>query len=96
MEVVSVLPFWLLLRLGSQGRVGKDELLRRFNLFEEGHWDRPHAEATQVHEHLPSQRTLTPEQRAKAACQKIGAGEVSRARQCFRCSGGSKNAKNVA
>ena len=63
--------------------VGRDELLRRFNLFEEGHWDRLHAEATQVPQHLTSQRTLTPEQRAKAACQKVRVGEVSRARQCL-------------
>ena len=82
-KLFSVLPFWLLLRPGYQGRVGRDELLRRFNLFEEGHWDRLHAEATQVPQHLPSQRTMTPEQRAKAACQKVRVGEVSRARQCL-------------
>ena len=52
-KLFSVLPFWLLLRLGSQGRVGRDELLR--NLFEEGHWDRLH-EATQVPPHLPNHR----------------------------------------
>ena len=70
-KLFSVLPFWLLFRPGSQGRVGRDELLRRFNLFKEGHWDRLHADATQVPPHLPSQRILTPEQRAKAACQKV-------------------------
>ena len=78
-KLFSVLPFWLLLRPGSQGRVARDELLRRFNLFEEGHWDRLHAEA-------PSPPTsaqpanFDPEQRAKAACQKVRVGEVSRAR----------------
>ena len=66
-KLFSVLPFWLFLRPGSQGRVGRDELLRRFNLFEEGHWDRLHAEATQVPQHLPSKRTLTPDTGAALA-----------------------------
>ena len=66
-KLFSVLPFWLLLRRGSQGRVARDELLRRFNLFEEGHW-------TDSMQKQPKPPNIC--QRAKAACQKVRVGEV--------------------
>ena len=51
----------------------------------------------QVTQPLPRQRTLTPEQRAKAVCQKIRVGDVSRAKSVpHRRNVGSRNTGNVA
>ena len=82
----SLWPFWLLRKPPSQGRVGKSELSERFEAFTRGHWGALHlaairdASQTRVPETSGHQ---TPEQRARAACQKVRVGEVSRARQCL-------------
>ena len=83
-KLISVLPLWLLLGPGSQGRVGRDELGASVQVVRiQRVGNSLHAEATQVPERLPRQRTLTPEQRTKTVCQKIRVGEVSRARPCL-------------
>ena len=44
-KLFIVLPFWLLRRPFSRGRVGKAELSQRFDLFIGGQWDELHQEA---------------------------------------------------
>ena len=73
-NLFGVLPFWLLLRPGSQRRVGRDELVRRYNLFEEGQWEIFRAEATRVPQPVLSQRNI--DSRAE------GQGSLCPARQC--------------
>ena len=85
-DVAKEIHGWKLLsRPFSRGRVGKAELSQRFDLFFGGQWDELHQES--MRDGLPSRSHLvaapTPEKKARAACQKVRLGEVSRARQCL-------------
>ena len=84
-KLFIVLPFWLLRRPFSRGRVGKAELSQRFDLFIGGQWDELHQEA--MRDAIPSRShpvgAPTVEKKARMACQKVRIGEVSRARKCL-------------
>ena len=85
-KLFSLLPFWLLRKPLGQGRVGKAELSDRFELFAGGQWESLHGAVTR--DTIPNKELRVPseatsEQRARAACQKVRLGEVSRARQCL-------------
>ena len=86
-KMFCLLPFMLLRRPAGEGRVGKAELCRRFDLFSEGQWKRLYEEGFRD---IRSENTRRPvfklssnEQRGQAALQKVRLGEVSRARQCL-------------
>ena len=72
----------LLRRESSGSKVSKQELCRRFDLFVEGKWDTLLHEASSV-VHGSQSHTNDGERRALAACRKVQAGEVTRARQCL-------------
>ena len=73
----------MLLRRESGGsKVSKQELCRRFDLFVEGKWETLLHEASSV-VHGSQSHTNDGERRALAACRKVQAGEVTRARQCL-------------
>ena len=69
-------------RTRGEGRVGKEELCRRCDLFAEGRWD------TLLDEAVPNQKRAEPtdKQKAEVACRKVRLGEVSRARHCLTSS----------
>ena len=84
-KLFLLLPFMLLRKERGVGKVGKDELSRRFDKFSEGQWRTLLEEARRaVQVDCPRVATsMTPERRAQAACQKVRLGKVSRARQCL-------------
>ena len=83
-KLFCLLPFWLLRRPQSKGRVGKAELTKRFEQFDNGQWAKLHEEAERCVLGFPQRHhTMTNEERARAAEQCVQEGEVSRARQCL-------------
>ena len=85
-DVAKEIHGWKLLRRPfSRGRVRKAELSQRFDLFFGCQWDELHQEA--MRDGRPSRSHWvagpTPEKKARAVCQKVRLGEVSRARQCL-------------
>ena len=85
-KLFHLLPFWLFRKTSSRGRVGKTELSERFDAFTRGHRGALHsAKARDVSCSCASDASghRTPEQKARAACQEVRVGEVSRARQCL-------------
>ena len=102
-KLFCLLPYWLLRRPQSKGRVGKAELSKMFDQFENRQWATLHEEAERgVLGFHQCHHALSLEQKAKAAEQRVREGEMSRARQCLgqlwhpamtqrsrRCSGGA-------
>ena len=60
-KLFCLLPFWLLQRPESQGRVGKVELCDRFDKFGEGHWSALHEAACRQVSKLDFKREDRPE-----------------------------------
>ena len=84
LKLFSLLPFCLLRKPPSQGRVWKSELSQRFEAFTRGHWGVLHLAGIRDASRSCAPETSghrTPEQRTRAACQKVRFGEVLRARQ---------------
>ena len=83
-KLFCLLPCWLLRRPQCKGRVGKAELSRRFDQFENGQWATLHEAADRgVLLFHQCHHAMTLEQKAKAPEQRVREGEVSRARQCL-------------
>ena len=81
-KLFCLLPLMRLRREGGGSKVSKQELCRRFDLFVEGSWETLLHEAAPVNQGSQC-RTNDAERRAHAACRKVQAGEVTRARQCL-------------
>ena len=81
-KLFCLLPLMLLRRENGGSKVSKQELCRRFDLFVEGKWETLLHEASSV-VHGSQSHTNDGERRALAACRKVQAGEVTRARQCL-------------
>ena len=83
-----LMPMMFLRRSSSDGRVSKEEMCHRFNLFTSGEWGKLWQETlSTVRAQYPTRdprKPLTLEQRAALACRKVKLGEVTRAMQTFR------------
>ena len=83
-KLFCLLPFLLLRRPVGNERVCKAELNSRFDCCSEGRFDVLVRELSNVQENGSHRSTVMDSQtRAKAACQRVRMGEVSRARQCL-------------
>ena len=83
-NLFCLIPCMLLRRSLGENRVGKAELNARFDRFQEGRWDELLREVQRNSPHTNNHvKPMTVESRARAACQKVRLGEVSRARQCL-------------
>ena len=83
-KAFCILPMLLLRRPQGEGRVSKEELCRRCDLFAEGRWEILVDEAVAcVTLPTPKREAPTDKQKAELACRKIRLGEVSRARHCL-------------
>ena len=96
-KLFCLLPYWLFRRPQSKGRVGKAELSKMFDQFENGQWATLHEEAERCvltsrrpkplcslfgKEKCPLPRQCRSSRRPKPLQQRVREGEVSRARQC--------------
>ena len=100
-KLFCMLPV-MLLRRDPGGKVTKEELCHRFDLFASGEWATLWQEATAaIRGFTPSVGSAqTDEKRAAAACRRVQMGEVTRARQCLTrgcsCSGKRRHSPGVA
>ena len=83
-KLFCLVPFLLLRRPFGGRRVSREDLCERFDKFTRGEWHALLEEAlAEDHRGISKARTSTLEAKARAACQKVQLGEVSRARQCL-------------
>ena len=83
-KLFCLLPFVLLHRPIGGSRVSREDLLERFDKFAQGKWCDLFEDAMKNDRGCKAKtNTLSLAARARAACQKVQLGEVSRARQCL-------------
>ena len=85
-KLFCLLPVLFFRRGPDGGKLTKEELCHRFDMFAEGEWHtllREALIAVDAPNVRPPIRTDSGEQRGRAACRKVQSGEVTRARQCL-------------
>ena len=82
-KLFCLLPKMLLHRPHQRGGLGRQELLRRFDMFATGAWAELLDEARRSCIRPPKPRARSSEERAAAAYAKVQLGEISRARHCL-------------
>ena len=86
-KAFCILQVLFLRRPQGEGRVSKEALCRRCDLFVEGRWETLVGEAEAcVSLPIPKREAPTDKQKSKLVCRKVLLGEVSRARHCLTSS----------
>ena len=86
-KAFCILPMLFFRRPQGEGRVSKEELRRRCDLFAQGRWETLVGDAAAcVSLPTPKRKNPTDMQKAKLACRKVRLGEVSRPRHCLTSS----------